>query len=161
MEVITNLISTVTTISNFIVFLLAFFFIKGILDKDSKKFNNCKERFIGFVESPVFRAPFGFSLILLGLLVIAGLTIIDHGTNSIDKNSIAFYHDHVIPILLIFSNLNIYIGSCIVFWPTIEKITIKIFGVLQPRTHIATCFILIFAFKLLLTVFGVITFYIF
>lgn len=151
-----------SNISIFVLFLISFLFMSGVLRDETKGLSLRKKVKLFFTDS-VFRAPFGFMTMTSGLLIrlFPGTFLPVLNENQM-YDTIARINTTYLPLMASVGEWLIFAGFVIIFWPTLKKINIKHFGPgLGEATYNGLTMVTAAILKILLTVFGIGIYYIF
>lgn len=139
-----NFIELESNFSLFFLLSLALVVIFSII-KSRIDYSKCSLQIaVSLINDAQLRLPFGFFVLILGWLIIISSQLYDkfHQASHIS------------------SEILIFIGFSIVFWPTILVVTYKLLGAgRDPVQYTKTALLLIILFKLFLTFSAVIVYY--
>lgn len=155
---------TASNISLFVLFVLAFSVIYSLIFKRIDKKRNIKENLLSFVNDNLLRTPFGFIIVLLGLMFLFAFNIPKYSLDDINMELWKKIYDPdngIITWVHFVSEILIYVGFSIIFWPTILILAYRLFGDynFEEVTYIWIAIFMIILFKLSLTLFGVMVHY--
>ena len=150
---------TASNISLFVLFVLAFSVIYSLIFKRIDKKRNIRENLISFVNDNLLRTPFGFIIMLLGLMFLFAFNIPKYTLDDIDLqlwNKIYNPENGIITWVHVVSEFLIYVGFSIIFWPSILILAYRLFGNynFEQATYVWIAISMIILFKLSLTLFG-------
>lgn len=163
-------IITASNISVFIILSISLIIIASIIkkraDRNLKRADRNltpKDYIVNLFNSNALRIPFGFFILISGLLVRYAIRIPTNIlTKKEDYETIRYIDDTFGPIVFTTSESAIYIGFCIIFWPTILQIMYKWFGPkYEPQFYTTTALIFLFIFKIILTICGLSLYWVF
>ena len=151
-----------SNISTFVLFILCFVLMSGVLKRETQGLPFKKKLKLFFTDA-VFRAPFGFLTMTTGLLVrLFPNTFIPVLSQNEMYDIIAKVNTDYFPVIDTIGEWLIFVGFVIIFWPTLKKINVKYFGSgLGETTYNGLTLVTAAILKLSLTAFGIIIYYIF
>jgi hypothetical protein len=114
-----------------------------------------------FTPEYIFRTPIGFLLMTLGLTIRNALSIPSRVFLENGKiTEFLHYNETVMPWVLTSTEMMIYIGAVIVFWPTIMILMHHFFGPHRDADfYLRSGVAFAVGFKFFLTIVGIILFY--
>lgn len=122
---------------------------------------SCKFNLISIVNDNNLRNPFGFLCIIIGFLIKYGARIpVTLYASVNDYISALMFERSIAPYLFEISEIFIFIGFSIVFWPTVLQVMYAWLGRNYPKKYYVNMAIASLIFlKLFLTVSGIIVYY--
>lgn len=149
-------IITASDFSVTVIFLVSFLTIFTLI-KDKFK----SSTWIQIQEMNYLKLPIGFLIMSLGLVLRNGSRLMNPALKKEKDFDTLYWIDiYFIPIMYTISEMLIFIGLTFIFWPTLTKVSIRMFGHERPYNfyifaNIAMCVVI----KALLTISSITAFY--
>lgn len=151
-----------STFNLFAIFFISFVAVFLVVLKEYRKDNDWMTALRrAFSPQSLYRMPFGYLLVLSGMIIRTLVALPKYVL--VEKqmlDGLILYNGYLAPYLTTLTEFMVYVGFCIIFWPTVQIASYKLLGPgLNKNYYNFIGVSLAVVFKLFLTILGLLVFH--